>query len=156
MLILLIPFHSMYVIRTQLWLRPYSGSHILSRRCSGKGCDTKNVQSTLSRNQQVDNVDGPLTKLIACEISVFVNFYISSHRQRKIKRAFHLGKKNPEISVGAKVEFPTGKKLLHLVVNPVTWRCPTVDLLRYKLRETCKRKTKFRSEIPTGKTGPSF
>ena len=135
----------MYVIRTQLWLRPYSGSHILSRRCSGKGCDTKNV----------DNVDGPLTKLIACEISVFANFYISSHRQRKIKRAFHLGKKTPEISVGAKVEFPTGKKLLHLVVNPVTWRCPTVDLLRYKLRETCKRKTKFRSEIPTGKTGPS-
>ena len=143
-------------IRTQLWLRPYSGSHILSRRCSGKGCDTKNVQSTLSGNQQVDNVDGQLTKLIACEISVFVNFYISSHRQRKIKHAFHLGKKTPEISVGAKVEFPTGKKLFHSVVNPVTWRCPTVDLLRYKLRETCKRKTKFRSEIPTGKTGPSF
>ena len=33
--------------------------------------------------------------------------------------AFHLGKK-PEISVGAEVEFPIGKKLLHLVVNP----CP--------------------------------
>ena len=108
-------------IRTQLWLRPYSGSHILSRRCSGKGCDTKNVQSTLRGNQQVDNVDGQLTKLIACEISVFVNFYISSHRQRKIKHAFHLGKKTPEISVGAKVEFPTGKKLFHSVVNPARY-----------------------------------
>ena len=41
--------------------------------------------------------------------------------------AFHLGK-NPEISVGAKVEFPTGKKLFHLVVNPGTSLCPTVDL----------------------------
>ena len=28
----------------------------------------------------------------------------------------------------AKVEFPIGKKLFHLVVNPSTWRCPTVDL----------------------------
>ena len=28
----------------------------------------------------------------------------------------------------AKVEFPIGKKLFHLVVNPGTWRCPTVDL----------------------------
>ena len=138
----------MYVIRTQLWLRPYSGSHILSRRCSGKGCYTKNVQSALSGNQQVDNVDGPLTKLIACEISVFVNFYISSHRQRKIKRAFQLGKKTRK--------FRWEQKLFHLVVNPVTWRCPTVDLLRYKLRQTRKRKTKFRSEFPTGKTGPSF
>ena len=30
--------------------------------------------------------------------------------------------KNPEISVVAKVEFPIGKKLFHLVVNPGTWR----------------------------------
>ena len=50
--------------------------------------------------------------------------------------AFHLGK-NPEISVGAKVEFPIGKKLFHLVVNPGTSRCPTVDLRNwYQLRET--------------------
>ena len=28
----------------------------------------------------------------------------------------------------AKVEFPIGKKLFHLVVNPGTSRCPTVDL----------------------------
>ena len=41
--------------------------------------------------------------------------------------AFHLGK-NLEISVGAKVEFTIGKKLFHLVVNPGTSRCPTVDL----------------------------
>ena len=38
--------------------------------------------------------------------------------------AFHLGKK-PEISVGAKVEFPTGKKLFHSVVHPGTSGCPT-------------------------------
>ena len=43
------------------------------------------------------------------------------------KGAFHLGKK-PEISGGAKVEFPIGKKLFHLVLNPGTSRCPTVDL----------------------------
>ena len=45
--------------------------------------------------------------------------------------AFHLGK-NPEISVVAKMEFPIGNKLFHLVVNPGTWRWlgggPTVDL----------------------------
>ena len=41
--------------------------------------------------------------------------------------AFHLGK-NPEISVVAKVEFPIGKKLFHLVLNPGTSLCPTVDL----------------------------
>ena len=29
--------------------------------------------------------------------------------------------KNPEISVVAKVEFPIGKKLFHLVANPGTW-----------------------------------
>ena len=47
--------------------------------------------------------------------------------QEKIMGTLHLGK-NPEISVGAKVEFPTGKKLFHLVVNPGTSLCPTVDL----------------------------
>ena len=26
------------------------------------------------------------------------------------------------------MEFPIGKKLFHLVVNPGTWQCPTVDL----------------------------
>ena len=31
--------------------------------------------------------------------------------------AFHLEKKT-EISVGAKVDFPIGKKFFHLVVNP--------------------------------------
>ena len=42
--------------------------------------------------------------------------------------ALSIYEKNPEISVVAKVEFPIGKKLFHLVVNPGTWRCPTVDL----------------------------
>ena len=41
---------------------------------------------------------------------------------------FPLRKKNPEISVGAKVEFPFGKKLFHLVVNPGTSRCRFVFL----------------------------
>ena len=41
---------------------------------------------------------------------------------------FPFRKKNPEISVGAKVEFPIGKKLFHFVLNPGTSRCPTVDL----------------------------
>ena len=39
--------------------------------------------------------------------------------------AFHLGRKKTEISVGAKEEFPIGKELFHLVVNPGTSRCPT-------------------------------
>ena len=35
--------------------------------------------------------------------------------------AFHFFfQKNPEISVGAKVESPIGKKVFHLVVNPGT------------------------------------
>ena len=42
--------------------------------------------------------------------------------------ALSISEKNPEISVGAKVEFPIGKKLFHLVLNPGTSRCPTVDL----------------------------
>ena len=42
--------------------------------------------------------------------------------------ALSIQEKNPEILVVAKVEFPTGKKLFHFVVNPSTWRCPTVDL----------------------------
>ena len=41
---------------------------------------------------------------------------------------FHLGKKKTEISVGAKVECPIGKKLFHLFVNPGMSRRPTVDL----------------------------
>ena len=36
-------------------------------------------------------------------------------------RALSIYEKNPEISVVAKVEFPIGKKLFHLVVNPGTW-----------------------------------
>ena len=34
--------------------------------------------------------------------------------------ALSIYKKTPEISVVAKVEFPIGKKLFHLVVNPGT------------------------------------
>ena len=36
--------------------------------------------------------------------------------------ALSIYEKKPEISVVAKVEFPIGKKLFHLVVNPGTWR----------------------------------
>ena len=42
--------------------------------------------------------------------------------------ALSIQEENPEISVGAKVEFPISKKLFHLVVNPGTSRCSTVDL----------------------------
>ena len=41
---------------------------------------------------------------------------------------FPFRKKNPGISVEAKVEFPIGKKLFHLVVSPGTSRCPFVFL----------------------------
>ena len=37
-----------------------------------------------------------------------------------ISRALSIYEKNPKISVVAKVEFPIGKKLFHLVVNPGT------------------------------------
>ena len=43
-------------------------------------------------------------------------------------RALSIQEKKPEVSVVAKVEFPIGEKLFHLVVNPGTSRCPTVDL----------------------------
>ena len=53
-----------------------------------------------------------------------------SEKSRHSRKSWALSiyEKNPEISVVAKVEFPIGKKLFHLVVNPGTWRCPTVDL----------------------------
>ena len=41
---------------------------------------------------------------------------------------FPFKKKKTEILVGAKVEFPIGKKLFHMVVNLGTSLCPTVDL----------------------------
>ena len=38
------------------------------------------------------------------------------------------------------MEFPIGKKLLHLVINPGTSRCPTVDLeLVQTMRRTNER-----------------
>ena len=72
--------------------------------------------------------------------------------------AFHLGKKTPEISVGADVEFPIGKKLFHLVINPGTSQFPTVDLELVHGTNYEKRKwdTTFGSEIAIGKTGPPF
>ena len=51
-------------------------------------------------------------------------------------RALSIYEKNPEISVVAKVEFPIGKKLFHLVVNPGTWRGARPWTWNwYKLRE---------------------
>ena len=58
--------------------------------------------------------------------------------------------------VEAKVEFPIGEKLFHLVVNPGTWRCPTMDLELVQNYEKRKWNTTFRSEFPTRKTGPPF
>ena len=53
--------------------------------------------------------------------------------------------------MGAKVEFPIGKQLFHLVINPGTSRCPTADLELVQIWNTT-----FRSEIPSRKTGPPF
>ena len=41
--------------------------------------------------------------------------------------AFHLDKKNPEISVGTTMDFPIGKKLFYLIVNPGTALSPLSD-----------------------------
>ena len=60
--------------------------------------------------------------------------------------ALSIYEKNPEISGVAKVEFPIGKKLFHLVVNPGTWpgaRPWTWNW--YKLQETS-----MEHEIPFG------
>ena len=57
-------------------------------------------------------------------ISTFC-FYIQETESSFTLRALSIQGKKPEISVGAKVEFPIGKKLFHLVVNPGTSRCPT-------------------------------
>ena len=52
--------------------------------------------------------------------------------------ALSIEEKNPEISVGAKVEISIGKKLFHLVVNPGTSRCLTVDLELVQTRQTTR------------------
>ena len=54
--------------------------------------------------------------------------------------------------MGAKVEFPIGKKLFHLVLNPGTSWCPTVDL---ELVQTTRNVNGTRHSVP-GKTGPPF
>ena len=51
--------------------------------------------------------------------------------------ALSIYEKNSEISVVAKVEFPIGKKLFHLVGSPGTWRGARPWTWNwYKLRET--------------------
>ena len=54
------------------------------------------------------------------------------------------------------MEFPIGKKLFHLVLNPGTSRCPTVDL---ELVQT-KRNVSMEHKIPFGNSswenGPTF
>ena len=67
-----------------------------------------------------------------------------------------LFRKKTENFGGSNVEFPIGKKLFHLVVNPVTSRCPTVDL---ELVQTT-RNVLMKHEIPFGNSkrenGPTF
>ena len=81
--------------------------------------------------------------------------------------AFHLGKKNPEISVGTKMDYLIGKKLFHSIVNPRTAPSPLLMWHQdgrqignnwnwYKVRETCKWNTKFRSENSNPDNGPTF
>ena len=67
------------------------------------------------------------------------------------------------------MDFPIGKKLLHLIVNVTPVRHPAryptghQDGFRvdnnwnwYKVRETCKWNTKFRSERSNRENGPTF
>ena len=65
--------------------------------------------------------------------------------------ALSIYEKNPEISVVAKVEFPIGKKLFHLVVNPGTSRCPTVDL---ELVQTTRTRHSVRKFQPGKRAHP--
>ena len=55
----------------------------------------------------------------------------------------------------AKVEFPIGKRLFHLVVNPGTWRCPTVDL---ELVQTTRNVNGARHSVRNSnrENGPTF
>ena len=69
-----------------------------------------------------------LLTINSSEISLNNSSSVSPMRRCADHGRFPFRKKNPEISVGAKVEFPIGKKLFHLVVNTGTSRCPTVDL----------------------------
>ena len=94
----------------------------------------------------------PLLWLLNCRL-VLTEYTNSSAITRTVKfyhfwnteGAFHLGKK-AESSVGARVEFPIGKKLFHLVVNPGTSLRPTVAAWNwYKLREMGTWNTNFRS-----------
>ena len=70
--------------------------------------------------------------------------------------------KNPEISVGTKMDFPTGKKLSRNGAEPVTrWdtkmaaELVTIETgIKYKKRVNGTRNS-FR-KIPTGKTGLPF
>ena len=67
---------------------------------------------------------------------LYWSFSVGHGKRIETVGAFHLGKK-PEISVVAKVEFPIGNKLFHLVVNPGTWRGARPWTWNwYKLRET--------------------
>ena len=54
------------------------------------------------------------------------------------------------------VEFPIGKKLFHLAVNPGYVAVPDGGPGTGTNYEKRKRNTTFRSEIPAGKTGPPF
>ena len=55
--------------------------------------------------------------------------------------------------MGTKVEFPIGKKLFHLVVNPGTSRCPTMDL---ELVQTTRNVNGTRHSDSNRENGPTF
>ena len=71
-------------------------------------------------------------------------------------RVLSIQEKNPEISVGAKVEFPIGKKLVHFNLKPRYVAVPDRGPGTGTNYEKGKWNTTFCSEIPTGKTGPPF
>ena len=87
-------------------------------------------QPTIAFFAAVNHLNGPLRKqnftsrvqkVMVCDLWISIRFVCFSG-------CFPFREKNPEISVGAEVEFLNGKKLFHLVVNPATSQCPTVDL----------------------------
>ena len=62
------------------------------------------------------------TSFEACFLVIMGVFWPRRRLERRRTHwALSIYEKKPEISVAAKVEFPIGKKLLHLVVNLGTW-----------------------------------
>ena len=82
-------------------------------------------QPTIAFFAAVNHLNGPprkqnftsrVQKVMVCDLWISIRFVFL--------RALSICEKKPEISVVAKVEFPIGKKLFHLVSTPVRGRVP--------------------------------